>query len=94
MIGLPTRVISRIASGTMPAERATSAASSLSAPLTAAVICAAPPGFIIAYDTRLIRSSPKRICGFMSPAAATMSPLVRSHRCAAMVVEPTSTASP
>ena len=26
-----------------------------------------PPGFIITYDTRLIRSSPKRICGFIRP---------------------------
>ena len=46
------------------------------------------------YETRLIRSSPKRICGFITPADATTSPLVRSHRCAAMVVEPMSTANP
>ena len=52
------------------------------------------PGFIIAYETRLIRSSPKRICGFIAPAEATTSPLTRSQRCAAIVVEPMSKASP
>ena len=88
------RVTSRISCGVIPADRATSAASSPSAPRTAAVICSAPPGFIIAYETRLMRSSPKRICGFMRPAEATSSPLSRSQRCAAMVVEPTSTAMP
>ena len=41
-----------------------------------------------------MRSSPKRICGFIAPTAATTSPLVRSVRCAAMVVEPTSIATP
>ncbi len=42
-----------------------------------------------------MRSSPKRICGFMTPAEATTSPLDRSHKWAAMVVEPMlSTASP
>ena len=35
------------------------------------------PGFIIEYETRLIRSSPKRICGFMTPAEATTSPLLK-----------------
>ena len=74
--------------------RATSTARSLSASRTAAVICAAPPGFIMEYETRLIKSSPKRICGFMTPADAATSPLVKSHKCAAMVVEPTSTARP
>ncbi len=33
------------------------------------------PGFIITYDTRLIRSSPKRICGFIAPAEASTSPV-------------------
>ncbi len=94
MIGLPTSVTSRIVSFSMPTDSATSAASSLSASRTAAVICRAPPGFIIEYDTRLIRSSPKRICGFMRPAEATTSPLTRSQRCAAIVVDPTSTARP
>ena len=94
MIGLPTRVTSRIDSFSTPTDAATSAASSLSASRTAVVICTAPPGFIIEYETRLIRSSPKRICGFMRPAEATTSPLTRSHRCAAIVVEPTSTARP
>jgi hypothetical protein len=73
---------------------ATSVASSLIAPRTASVISFSPPGFIIRYETRLIRSSPKRICGFMMPAAATTSPVARLHRWAAMVVEPTSIAMP
>ena len=41
-----------------------------------------------------MRSSPNRICGFMAPADATTSPVVRSQTCAAIVVEPTSTAAP
>ncbi|MEJ7719541.1 MAG: hypothetical protein WKF58_03465 [Ilumatobacteraceae bacterium] len=58
------------------------------------VSAASPPGFIITYETRLIRSSPNRICGFILPLVATTSPDVRSQRCAATVVEPTSTAMP
>ncbi len=61
---------------------------------TAAVSCWSPPGFIITYDTRLIRSSPKRICGFIRPALATISPPSKVHTCAASVVEPTSMATP
>ena len=41
-----------------------------------------------------MRSSPKRICGFISPADASTSPVVRSQRCPATVVEPTSKAMP
>ena len=41
-----------------------------------------------------MRSSPKRICGFIMPFEETTSPLDRAQRCAAMVVEPTSMASP
>ena len=95
MIGLPTSVISRMSCGRDPRL-----ARELGGELRRArrgsrsVIIAAPPGFIIAYETRLIRSSPKRICGFIVPAAATSSPVSRSHRCAATVVEPTSTAMP
>ena len=94
MIGLPTNVASRMSSRVMPACRATSAARSLIAPRTMSVSSFSPPGFIITHDTRLIRSSPKRICGFIAPAAATTSPLDRSQRCAAIVVEPTSIAMP
>ena len=47
MMGFPTTVASRMLSAQVPALRATSAASVLSAARTAAVICAAPPGFII-----------------------------------------------
>ena len=61
---------------------------------TASVSCSRPPGFIITYDTRLIRSSPNRIWGFMAPAVASTSPLPSSQRWPAMVVEPTSTATP
>jgi hypothetical protein len=94
MMGLPTKVASRMSVAAMPTCRATSVASSLIAPRTASVISFSPPGFIITYETRLIRSSPKRICGFMMPAAATTSPVARLHRCAAIVVEPTSIAMP
>ena len=59
-----------------------------------AVSSLSPPGFIITYDTRLIRSSPNRICGFMIPAVANTSPVDRSQRWPATVVEPTSIAMP
>ena len=55
---------------------------------------ASPPGFIITYDTRLIRSSPKRICGFIRPADASTSPVARSQRWPAIVVDPTSIGDP
>ena len=58
------------------------------------VSSASPPGFIITYDTRLIRSSPNRICGFIAPAHASTSPVRRSQRWPATVVEPTSNATP
>ena len=60
----------------------------------AVVSATSPPGFIITYETRLIRSSPKRICGFITPADATTSPVARSSRWPATVVEPMSTATP
>jgi hypothetical protein len=41
-----------------------------------------------------MRSSPKRICGFITPALASTDPSVRFTRCPAMVVEPTSIATP
>ena len=41
-----------------------------------------------------MRSSPNRIWGFIAPAEARTAPEVRSQRCAAIVVEPTSTAAP
>ena len=87
MIGLPTRVTSRISSGVAPPCSAASRSRSRTAARTAAVISCSPPGFIITYETRLMRSSPNRICGFMAPADATTSPVVRSQTCAAIVVE-------
>ena len=78
----------------MPACLATSAASALIARRTAAVRSRSLPGCIMTYETRLMRSSPKRICGFMVPAVASTLPLARSHRCIAIVVEPMSTAMP
>ena len=75
-------------------DRTARAIRSLSAPRIAAVSSCWPPGFIITYDTRLIRSSPKRICGFINPAEASTSPLARSQRWPATVVEPTSMATP
>ena len=47
MIGLPTMVSSRMSDTSTFASRATSAASALSAPRTASVICCAPPGCIM-----------------------------------------------
>ena len=41
-----------------------------------------------------MRSSPKRICGFIRPEAAATSPDESSSRYPAMVVDPTSTATP
>jgi hypothetical protein len=41
---------------------------------------AAPSSCTMAYETRLMRSSPNRICGFMTPAEARISPVARSAR--------------
>ncbi len=94
MIGLPTTVTSRISRAGTPAWTARPATSLANAPRTARVISPAPSGCIIAYDTRLIRSSPKRICGFITPFEARTEPSARSARCPAIVVEPTSMATP
>ena len=94
MIGLPTSVISRMSSRETPASFASSAVSFARQPRTARVSSFSEPGFIITYETRLIRSSPKRICGFISPAEASTSPVARSQRCPATVVEPMSKAMP
>ena len=94
MIGLPTTLSSRTWSGSSPAWSVRLATRSASAARTMAVISAAPPSWSMAYETRLMRSSPKRICGFMTPAEASTSPRSRSARWPAMVVEPTSMATP
>ena len=75
MIGLPTSVTSRMSSRETPASFASSAVSFARQPRTARVSSFSEPGFIITYETRLIRSSPKRICGFISPAEASTSPV-------------------
>ena len=94
MIGLPTSVISSTSSRSTTASRASSAVSLARQPRTTFVSSLSPPGFIITYETRLMRSSPKRICGFIAPAEASTSPVRRSQRCPATVVEPTSNAIP
>ncbi len=94
MIGLPTRASSRIAARLIPARFASVASRPSSALRTAFVISSAPSGCIIAYETRLIRSSPKRICGFMTPALASTDPSARFARWPAIVVEPMSIATP
>ena len=94
MIGLPTSASSRISSRLMPGLIASWATSPLSAFRTARVISPAPSGWSIAYETRLIRSSPKRICGFITPWLARTAPSARSARWPAIVVEPTSIATP
>ena len=81
--------------GALDAGLLASGASSPSSALrTAAVISPAPSGCIIAYETRLIRSSPKRICGFITPALARTAPSARLARWPAIVVEPMSIATP
>ena len=94
MIGLPTITTSSTRSRLTSAVASSSPISSSTASRTAAVSCSSPPGFIITYDTRLMRSSPKRICGFIRPPLASTSPPNRLHRWPAIVVEPTSTATP
>ena len=74
MIGLPTTVSSRMSSRSTPASFASSAVSFARQPRTARVSSFSEPGCIITYETRLIRSSPKRICGFIAPAEASTSP--------------------
>ena len=41
-----------------------------------------------------VREDAHTLYGFMTPAEATTSPEDKSHKCAAIVVEPTSTARP
>ena len=94
MIGLPTSARSRISTRLIPARIASEAISPSSALRTATVISPAPSGCIIAYETRLIRSSPNRICGFITPLLARTAPSARSARCPAIVVEPMSIATP
>ena len=94
MMGLAATVRASTASALMPASATRSASRPFTASRTAAVNSASPPGCIITQDTRLIRSSPKRICGFMRPAPASTSPVARSQRCADKVVEPMSSATP
>ena len=94
MIGLPTIVSSRMSARLMPARRASPAISESSALRTTRVISSAPSGCIITYETRLIRSSPKRIWGFIKPFEARTEPSDRSARWPAIVVEPTSIATP
>ena len=94
MTGFPTIVTSRTSVRSMPASRQSSAVSFARQPRTARVSSFSEPALSMTYETRLIRSSPKRICGFISPADATTSPVCRSHRCPATVVEPTSNAMP
>ena len=94
MIGLPTITMSSNSSAGASAWRSRSVIRSLSAARMHAVSSLSPPGFIITYETRLMRSSPKRICGFITPAVASTSPVDRSHRWPATVVEPTSMATP
>ena len=92
--GLATIVTSTISAALSPADWATSCARSLTPSRRQAVSSPAPPAFIMPYETRLIRSSPKRICGFIRPDEASTSPVTRSHTCAASVVEPISIARP
>ena len=94
MIGFPTITMSSSSSAGASAWRNRSVIRSFSAVRMHAVSSLSPPGFIITYETRLIRSSPNRICGFITPAVATTSPVDRSQRWPATVVEPTSMATP
>ncbi len=94
MIGLPTTASSRISARLIPARIASVAISPSSALRTAVVISPAPSGCIIAYETRLIRSSPNRICGFITPLLARTAPSARLARWPAIVVEPMSIATP
>ena len=94
MIGLPTRASSRMSARLIPALLASRASIRSIARRTALVISSAPSGCIIAYETRLMRSSPKRICGFMTPALARTAPSARFARWPAIVVDPMSIATP
>ena len=58
-----------------PASRQSSAVSFARQPRTARVSSFSEPALSITYETRLIRSSPNRICGFISPAEASTSPV-------------------
>ena len=75
MIGLPTSVTSRTSRRSISAARASSAVSFARQPRTALVSSRSEPGLSITYETRLMRSSPNLICGFISPAEASTSPV-------------------
>ena len=92
--GLPTKTSSTISSLFRPACFAATSISVCKPAITALVISAAPPGFMMPYDTRLIKSSPNLICGFIAPVEASTLPVTISHKCADMVVDPTSMATP
>ena len=78
----------------MPPVSASPAIEAVERLATARVISPAPSSCIIAYETRLMRSSPNRIWGFMTPLDARTAPSARSARCPAIVVEPMSIATP
>ena len=94
MIGLPTIVSSRISTRLQNALLARFASRPSMALRTAGVSSSSPPSCIITYETRLMRSSPNRICGFITPALAMTEPSLRSTRWPAIVVDPTSIATP
>ena len=94
MIGLPTKTASRTSSRDTPASAQTREINEPTASRTAFVSASRPSAFIITYETRLIRSSPKRICGLVVPVEASVRPESSETRWAAMVVEPISTATP
>ena len=73
MIGFPTIASSRMSSTVTPARREAPRRGSRWPP-GQPVISAAPPSWSIAYETRLMRSSPKRICGFITPSEARTAP--------------------
>src|SRR5206468_3665446 len=94
MIGLPTTLSSSTSSEATPAWATSRPTSPRRAARTARVISPAPSGWSMTYETRLMRSSPYRIWGFIWPCEASTEPSARSARWPAIVVEPTSMATP
>ena len=78
MIGLPTSTTSTTRSAIRLADERVDHFAEAGAIVS--VRSRRPDSCSITYDTRLIRSSPNRICGFMIPADATTSPVARSQR--------------
>ena len=91
---MPTTVVSRTKLGSISFFSQALSIKSLIEFLTTFVNFSCDPGLSIQYETRLIKSSPNLICGFIDPSDAMTSPVNKLQRFTAIVVEPISIETP